>query len=186
MIINAFSIIMIGLYLNTLPFSFNLMRSFILLILLALALPQISFSQKNQTQYVKVVRIIDGDTFEALTKEKATIKVRLNGIDCPERKQDHYQVCKDALGKFIFGKNVKLLITGKDRYRRILADVYVQKQHINLLMIEEGFAWHYKKYSKNKIMADAEIKARKSGLGLWQNKNALPPWSYKRPAVTKK
>lgn len=134
----------------------------------------------------KVIKIVDGDTFDVLTDNKETVRIRMNGIDCPERKQAYYQVCKDMLSAFIFGKNVVLISNSKDRYRRVLADVYFENRNINLLMIQKGFAWHYKKYSKDEEMAKAEIEARKAKIGLWKNADAIAPWIFKREQIQKK
>ncbi len=102
----------------------------------------------------------------------------MNAIDCPERKQDYYQVCKDALGSYIFEKNVQLITHGKDWYKRTIADVFCDKKNINLAMIKNGFAWHHKKYSTDAAMAKAEQDARASKIGLWQM-NATPPWDFR-------
>ncbi len=130
----------------------------------------------------KVVKIIDGDTFDLLTDDAAKIRVRLNGIDCPERKQAYYQVCKDALSQYIFGKNIILVTHGRDRWKRIIADVYVYDESINLKMVKNGYAWHFKKYSKDKNLAKAEVDARKEKIGLWKMKDQEAPWIYRKPA----
>jgi endonuclease YncB( thermonuclease family) len=110
----------------------------------------------------------------------------MNGIDCPERKQDYYQVCKDALAQFIFGKNVQLTTHGKDRYQRTVADVFYKNENINIAMIENGFAWHYKKYSSDERMAQAEQNARIKKIGLWKMKDAMAPWTFRKLNKTKK
>ncbi len=126
-----------------------------------------------------VVKIIDGDTFDLLTKEKKTIRVRMNGIDCPERKQDFYKVSKNALADYIFKKEIRLLITGRDRNKRTIAIVYYNGININLAMIRNGYAWHYKKYSADTTFAEAEKKARARKKGLWQMNNPVPPWEFR-------
>jgi len=104
----------------------------------------------------------------------------MNGIDCPERRQDYYQVCKDALREYIFDKNVSIIAKGKDRYKRTLATVYIGKENINLKMIFNGYAWHYKKYSSDTIMKQAESKARSRKAGLWAMQNPVAPWDFRR------
>jgi micrococcal nuclease len=136
--------------------------------------------EKNNTLTGKVIKIVDGDTFDLLTDGNITIRIRMNGIDCPERKQDYYQVCKDALAEYIFGKDVKLTVHGKDRYTRTLADVFYKNEIINLKMIKNGFAWHYKKYSSDQIMAKAEEDARQAKIGLWKMDSAIAPWDYRK------
>jgi micrococcal nuclease len=136
--------------------------------------------QKELSLNGKVIKIVDGDTFDVLTDAQTTIRIRMNGIDCPERKQDYYQVCKDALSGYIFGKKVHLITHGKDRYTRTIADVFYKKENINLAMIKNGFAWHYKKYSSDPEMAKAEINARAAKIGLWQMNNAIAPWNFRK------
>ena len=133
----------------------------------------------NETVSGKVIKIVDGDTFDMLTDNKTTIRIRMNGIDCPERRQDYYQVCNDALGNYIFGKQVQLITHGTDRYKRTIADVYIDNDCVNLKMITNGYAWHFKKYSKDATMAMAEVEARNNKLGLWQSLNPVAPWDYR-------
>jgi micrococcal nuclease len=128
----------------------------------------------------KVIKIVDGDTFDVLTQSNEVIRIRMNGIDCPERRQDYYQVCKDALSNYIFGCDVQLTVHGKDRYKRTIADVFYQNKNINLLMIRNGFAWHYKKYSPDAEMAKAEVKARGEGIGMWKIKQPVAPWDFRK------
>jgi micrococcal nuclease len=128
----------------------------------------------------RVIKIVDGDTFDVLTQSNEVIRIRMNGIDCPERRQDYYQVCKDALSNYIFGCDVQLTVHGKDRYKRTIADVFYHNKNINLLMIRNGFAWHYKKYSSDAEMAKAEVKARGEGIGLWKIKQPVAPWDFRK------
>jgi len=128
----------------------------------------------------KVVKIIDGDTFDILTKEKKTLRVRMNGIDCPERKQDFYQSAKNALSGYIFNKEVKLSITGYDRNKRAIAMVYHNGDNINLAMIRSGFAWHFKKYSTDTSFAKAEQQARLARKGLWSMDHPVAPWEFRK------
>ena len=135
--------------------------------------------EKNNTLSGKVIKIVDGDTFDLLTENKITIRIRMNGIDCPERKQDFYKVSKDALAEYIFEKNINLITHGKDRYKRTIADVFYKTENINLKMIQNGFAWHYKRYSSDPVMAKSEEEARAAKIGLWEMKNPIAPWNYR-------
>jgi len=127
-----------------------------------------------------VVKIIDGDTFDLLTKAKSTIRIRMNGIDCPERRQDFYKVAKDALAGYIFKKEVRLINTGRDRNKRTIAIVFCNEENINLTMIRNGYAWHYKKYSVDTSLAKAEKQARIRKKGLWKMNNPVPPWEFRK------
>ncbi len=127
-----------------------------------------------------VVKIIDGDTFDLLTRQKNIYRIRMYGIDSPERRQDYYKVAKDALAGYIFNKEIKLVSKGRDRNKRIIAIACCDDKNINLAMVRNGYAWHFKKYSSDKTYADAEKKARMGKRGLWQSKNPLAPWEFRK------
>lgn len=128
----------------------------------------------------KAIKIVDGDTFDLLTKEKTVLRIRMNGIDCPERRQYFYQSAKNALSKYIFNKEVNLVISGRDRNKRIIATVYCGRENINLAMIRDGNAWHYKKYSADTAFANAEKQARSNRKGLWSQDNPIAPWEFRK------
>ena len=135
----------------------------------------------GQTSFVcKVIGIKDGDTIEILTSAKKTITIRLNGIDAPEKNQAYGQKSKENLSKLIFGKQVKIYSFGNDRYGRLLADIYLDSINVNYCQVENGFAWHFKKYSKDEYLAQLENRARAQKLGLWQDKNPMPPWDFRK------
>ena len=112
----------------------------------------------------KVVSIADGDTITVLDAQKVQHKIRFQGIDAPEKRQAFGTRSKEALSEKIGDKDVLVIWKEKDRYDRILGDVYLGKRHINLEMVQEGMAWHYKQYSKDAALAEAEIAARVAGL----------------------
>ena len=145
-------------------------------------------STANATEKVKgkVVRVIDGDTFELLVN-KTTYKVRLNAIDAPEKGQDFYQKSKQALVNLCFSKTVTVELLKKDRYGRWIGEVYsADGQYINGRMISDGYAWHYTKYSKSAPLAAAESTAKRKKLGLWAQGKPVAPWEYRKsPAKTK-
>ncbi|EAU00311.1 thermonuclease family protein [Campylobacter curvus] len=125
----------------------------------------------------KVVSIHDGDTITILTQEKQQVKVRLYGIDAPEKKQPYGQKSKQFLSNLIAGRSVEIQEKGKDRYKRVLGIVYLDEQDINERMVLNGYAWAYVKYSK--IYAGQELKARNQNLGLWRDKS-IPPWEWRK------
>ena len=153
------------------------MKLILFAVLLLLNSPE---SLQQSSQPGKVVRIVDGDTFDLLTNEKNILRIRMNGIDCPERKQDFYQAAKNALSGYIFNKEVKLFVTGRDRNKRTIATVYCGGENINLAMIRNGYAWHYKKYSTDTTYAKAEQDARFARKGLWHMDHPVAPWDFRR------
>jgi micrococcal nuclease len=128
----------------------------------------------------KVIGITDGDTIVVLTDRKQQIKIRLEGIDCPEPKQDFGNRAKQATAKLCFGKMVRVKKTGIDRYGRMLASVYVGNVCVNEELIRQGMAWHYKEYNKDPKLAKLEVKARRAKTGLWSLKNPVAPWEWRK------
>lgn len=128
----------------------------------------------------KVVGIMDGDTFKLLTKDSTTVKVRLANIDCPEKKQAFATKAKQFISEAIFSEKVTVQVLKKDRYRRLIANVfYGDSINLNQELVKNGLAWHYLKYSKDTILQSLENKARKDKVGLWQDPNAIAPWQWR-------
>ncbi len=129
----------------------------------------------------KVISILDGDTYDILVEGNKTIRVRMEGIDAPEKGMPFYRVSKSYLGEMCFNKNVRLEVTGKDLHGRTLAFSYLDDgRELSHEMIKAGLAWHFKKYSTDKVLSNLEIEARNSKRGLWVNKNPMPPWENRR------
>jgi endonuclease YncB( thermonuclease family) len=136
----------------------------------------------------KVVGITDGDTITLLVPTNTQIMVRLAEIDAPEKHQAYGNKAKQALSDKIFGKEVTAIIIDVDRYGRSVAQIYFGvklERWINKEMVAEGWAWQYPQYSKSKTLYEAEQKAREQKLGLWADKNPIPPWEYRKPTQVK-
>ena len=127
-----------------------------------------------------MVGVTDGDTITVLAEGKKQYKVRLQHIDCPETRQPFAAKAKQSLSAKVFGKTVTVKWDEMDRYKRILGDVYIGKRWINVELVSEGMAWHYKFYSKDKMMAAAEVKAKAAKLGIWSQANPTPPWDFRK------
>lgn len=127
----------------------------------------------------KVVAVADGDTLTVLYEGKKQYKVRLQHIDCPETRQPFATKAKQSLSNKVFGKAVTVKWEEMDRYKRILGDIYIGKRWINAELVQEGLAWHYKFYSKDKTIAAAEDKAKAAKLGIWSMPNPTPPWDFR-------
>lgn len=140
----------------------------------------ISLSQILIAEEIKgnIVRVIDGDTVTIL-HNKNEIKVRLEGIDSPETGQDYSNKSKQALSKMVFGKEVLLKKSGTDKYNRTLGIIFVDNINVNSKMIEDGWAWHYKRYSNDDELAELEVNAKRLKRGLWQDENPIAPWEYR-------
>lgn len=129
----------------------------------------------------KMIYIYDGDTAQVRIGDR-NVKVRLNGIDAPESKQPFGTKAKQALREFA-GKPVRLVKTGEDSYGRVLGDLFSgdEEESINLKLVRDGFAWHYKRFSQDEALAAAETEARENKRGLWSgSEKPVPPWTWRR------
>jgi endonuclease YncB( thermonuclease family) len=116
----------------------------------------------------RVVRVVDGDTLVLLVAGHEQERIRLAGIDCPERKQ-------------AFGTRAKQALT-----RRVAGKVIADGRDVDLALVREGRCWWYRKYAREQTRADrvlyenAEAKARKKRLGLWRDPAPVPPWEWRK------
>ena len=129
----------------------------------------------------KVVGVIDGDTIDVLTDDKKTIRIRLNGIDAPERGQPFGNNAKQFVSESVGGQTVRIVTHGEDRYGRIIGDIYRDSTLINLSLVKAGLAWHYVKYAPdNSPLREAEQSACETNAGLWSSSHAaIPPWEWR-------
>lgn len=128
----------------------------------------------------KVIKITDGDTIVVLVKGNEQVKIRLEGIDCPESKQDFGNKAKQAVSDLCFGKEVKIVKSGEDNYGRTLGFIFVGDVNVNKELLKQGLAWHYKQYNKDEEFAKLEKEARKMKIGLWSHSNPVAPWDFRK------
>lgn len=133
----------------------------------------------------QVVGVTDGDTITVLDGKRTQHKVRLGGIDAPEKAQAFGKRSKEHLSSLVYGKQVTVETEKQDRYGRTVGKVLVGGRDTNLAMILAGFAWHYKKYegeqspSDRLLYAAAEQEAREAHRGLWHDQTVTAPWDYR-------
>ena len=127
----------------------------------------------------KVVSVADGDTITVL-RGKEQVRIRLDGVDTPEKRQAFGQKAKKFTAGMVAGKVVKVVPVTLDRYGRTVARVYLGKASLNEALVRAGFAWWYRKYAKdNKVLPKLEAAARKAGKGLWKDPKPTPPWDWR-------
>lgn len=153
--------------------------------LLALWLATAVAIAQAQELYGRIVGVIDGDTVDLLTDSKQRVRVRLAGIDAPERRQPFGSAAKKVLSDLVFSKQVLLEGSKKDRYGRLVAKVIVGGQDANLRLVRLGYAWHYKRYEAEQIPEDRRLyeaahgAAMRERLGLWRDGEPIAPWEYR-------
>lgn len=129
----------------------------------------------------RVVGVSDGDTLTVLEAGNQQIKIRLSGIDAPEKGQPFGSRAKDSLGEMVFNKQVVVESSKGDRYGRKVGKVQQDGTDVNLEQVKKGMAWHYKAYAKEQTPADretyananAEAEAKAQGRGLWREKTSI-------------
>jgi len=154
---------------------------------------EVVFSERTKAIWpAKVVGISDGDTVTVLNENNEQVKIRLVGIDTPESRQAFGQKAKDALGAILKGRDVVVLETGKDRYKRTLGFLELlptedqERAIANAEMIRQGFAWHYKAYSGDLELHYFEQEARTAKIGLWSDSQTpVAPWEWRKQQKAK-
>ena len=128
----------------------------------------------------RVTKVKDCDTIVVLTGSKQ-YTVRLDGVDSPEKGQAFGNKARQFTAREVFGKNVRVLYQAKDHYQRILGTVHYNRgQELNQELLKAGLAWHYKFYNNSKLYSRLESAAKSRRIGLWADKNPVPPWEFRR------
>ena len=128
-----------------------------------------------------VVSVLDGDTIEVLHNQRPQ-RIRLSGIDCPEKGQAYGKHAKHAASELVFAKDVTLETHGKDKYGRTLADVLLNDgTNVNHTLVKAGWCWWYRKYApEDSVLEGLEKEARDAMRGLWVDPAPIPPWVYRK------
>ncbi len=160
-----------------------MMKARMLIISLFLAAP---FSVCANSITGMVTRVIDGDTVIVISDLQQTAhKIRLANIDAPEKSQASGKQAADYLSSLILNQAVRIEFSKKDFFGRIIGAVYLRSAasmesgQINRLLVSQGYAWRYRKYSKSKVLAQIESEARKQAKGLWHTAQPVAPWEYR-------
>jgi endonuclease YncB( thermonuclease family) len=168
--------------------------------LITLCLTLIPLSVWANTLQGKVIKVADGDTVTILDDSGKKHRIRLAGIDAPEKDQPYGDVSTQSLVELVSGKTVTIEYEKRDRYKRIVGKVLVdppgevfcmaidcvKKIDAGLEQIKKGLAWHYKKYQSEqteedrKLYSNAEQEARNRQVGLWVNEVPITPWEWRR------
>jgi endonuclease YncB( thermonuclease family) len=128
----------------------------------------------------KVVKIADGDTLTVLDGSNTQHKIRLAGIDAPEKGQPFGTKARENLAGQVFGQSVRVEVIDVDRYHREVGRIFLGERFVNMEMVRDGFAWRYVTYDKPGEFTAAEADARDHRRGLWADPNPVPPWEWRR------
>jgi len=128
-----------------------------------------------------VVSVLDGDTLEVLHNQHPA-RIRLSGIDCPEKGQAYGNNAKHAASALAFGKQVTVQTHGHDKYTRTLGDVILADgTSVNQQLVKDGWCWWYRKYAPGDVVLEGlEKEAREAKKGLWVDPVPIPPWEWRK------
>lgn len=136
-------------------------------------------AQTNQISG-RVVWVGDGDTLEVLHAGKPQ-RIRLFGVDCPELGQAYGRRAREFTSRHAADKTVTVNVVDRDRYDRLVGEVILPNgQSLNRILVENGLAWWYRQFSKDKTLGELEATARRERRGLWADKSPVPPWEWRR------
>ena len=129
----------------------------------------------------QVVGVIDGDTLEVLHNQIPE-RIRLSGIDCPEKGQAFGQRVKQAASDLSFGKDVTIQTHGHDKYKRTIGEVILPDgMHLNQELVKQGWCWWYRRYAPgDTVLKGLEAEAREARKGLWVEPTPTPPWEWRQ------
>jgi len=134
----------------------------------------------------RVIGVADGDTVTVLDAAKVQYKIRLGGIDAPEKGQAFGNASRKHMAKLAFGKQAKADCYKIDRYKRLVCIVYVDGKDVGLAQLDAGLAWWYRKYANEQSPQErleyemAESKASVDRIGLWKDNDPVPPWEWRK------
>jgi endonuclease YncB( thermonuclease family) len=145
-----------------------------------------AWSVSAETVSGRVVSIADGDTVTVLDSSNTQWKIRLMGIDAPEKRMPFGQKSKEHLSDLVFNKQVTVDYSKQDRYGRTVGKIIVNGIDANLEQVKDGMAWHYEQYQKEQSpderesYAEAEEQAMAGRKGLWVDAEPTPPWDWRK------
>jgi endonuclease YncB( thermonuclease family) len=128
----------------------------------------------------RVTRVVDGDSVE-LDMDGKTVRARLLCMDAPELGQAFGSAARRHLEGLIGRRDVLVENEGTDRYDRLLTKLYPTDgdTSLNWQMVRDGYAWDNARFPCGGAYRRAEESARETGVGLWRERNAIPPWDWR-------
>ena len=130
----------------------------------------------------RVVGVSDGDTITVLV-DRAPVRIRLWGIDAPERRQPHGRRARQFTASLAMGQAVAVRVKDRDRYgRQVAVVVLADGRELNREIVRAGYAWWARRYAPEDLELErAESAARRRRAGLWRDPNPIPPWQFRTP-----
>ncbi len=134
----------------------------------------------------RVTEVASGDSITIIDASNVEFKVRLSGIDAPEKEQPYGPVSRESLSDLIQGKEVTVNWIKRDYHRRVVGKVLINNTDVNLEQVKRGMAWVFRHFEDDPFAQDqsdylnAQEEAEKHRLGLWAQNDPTPPWEFRR------
>ena len=126
------------------------------------------------------VGVSDGDSLLLELPGGERVRVRLFGIDAPEKDQDFALPARKKLTRLVYDKQIRVEVQDMDKYGRYVGKVYAGARYVNRFMLKEGLAWLYRHYAAgDELLAEAETRARAAGRGIWASSAPLRPRKFR-------
>ena len=166
----------------------KILSCFLILVFATLVAISASRNQPKSSEPIKVitgkvVRVADGDTITVLDAQNTQNKIRLYGIDAPEKAQDFGNKSREKLASLVAGKNITVTVVDIDRYGRNVGRINIDGKEVAEEMLKAGMVWVYTTYCKIpecKQWKELETQARTAKIGLWSNPTAKEPWLWRK------
>lgn len=141
--------------------------------------PSVSRDGPGQEFTARVIAVLDGDTV-LIRRARGLAKIRLAGIDAPEKGQAFGDISSHSLADMVKGKRVNIASQAVDRYGRIVANLGVDGLDVNAEQVRRGMAWEYSNHHGNRALVALQDEARQAGRGLWAQPDPVPPWRWRK------
>lgn len=134
----------------------------------------------------RVVSVQDGDTLTVLDAKNLQHRVRVAGIDAPEKGQAFGHAARENLARLAAGQSVEMRCHKRDRYGREVCSVFVRARDVGLEQVRDGYAWWYRDYAREQAPGErtdysaAENEAKDARRGLWRDQHPTPPWAWRK------
>ncbi len=126
-----------------------------------------------------VIAVLDGDTV-LVRRNGGLVKVRLAGIDAPEKAQPYGDASRLSLAGMVMKKPARIIVQAVDQYQRLVAQLDVNGLDVNAEQLRRGMAWEYSNYHSNQTLIALQLEAGRVRRGLWAQNDPTPPWKWRK------
>lgn len=137
-------------------------------------------SARAETFTTKVIAVLDGDTVLVAQSGKRPTKIRLAGIDAPEKAQAFGAKSRQALVELVLNREVRVETVATDKFGRRVAQLIRDGSNVNQQQVRSGMAWEYSYFHRDREYAALQREAQQAQLGLWSQPNPIPPWEWRK------